>query len=156
MNDFIYYILHRGSNYPYVYICIFIGLLAAIFFSGFIESVYLSFKKKGDSVKLSVIYFILMAISEGILFFLALNYPTQRFRSLPEGMKVFYFGPYYTPIQIMLFNTILGLFIYAILQIPYSIYMYIKRDKVRGKRALNRLFVLLVIGGILLLLYNRL
>jgi hypothetical protein len=42
--------------------------------------------------------------------------------------------------------SLIGYFIYSFLQIPYSIYWYVKKDKEKGKRAIIRMLLLLGLG----------
>ena len=149
------------------FLLIFLGLGAAICLEGGLESLFYSIKGKRVGVartrlgelKNFFIFLILFVVFEYVIYYLAESflvpqipvYDSAPFDYLPGGVELLSFAPpmFINPMEFMYIFTLLGTAIYAILQIPYSIYMYIKRDKVRGKRALYRLFVLVLIVGVL-------
>jgi len=155
------------------YILLLLGLFAAICLEGGLESLFYLIKGKRVGVTQNrfrelrnfIIFLILFGIFEYIIYYFGDNIIFRGIKNdlsdpfIPLGVNfmdsLILPKMIIDPIKVMFMFTLIGTGIYAILQIPYSIYLYIKRDKVRGKRALNRLFVLVLIGGILYLVFNK-
>ena len=126
-------------------------------------------ENRSKMVKKFVLFLILFVLSEIALYLIL--YPILDFQPLiPEGpaytdsfpdtgLKEGIIWDYnmYEPIDtvyVVTATTLLGLFVYSFVQIPFSIYLFIKKDRERGKRAIIRFLVFLGIGVLGVLLLN--
>jgi len=151
MKEFIFYVLNRIDSYPTVVLSLIVGVFAAVFLYYFFESIYLVIRKRGD-IKRLIVFLILFILFEIILFFLGSNYPVSTF---PKDFWTIIAPLNFTATEVMFYSTSLGLLMFGILQIPYIIYLFIKKEREKGKRSVVRLGVLVLLFIILVILIKN-
>ena len=127
------------------YLFLLVGILSGSSFGLLLESLYYLIRNKKEFKKRiiwSFVFLVVFILSEVYLFTL-IKETFFRFPECDDWLCPLYMSylPFGTHIQFLLGYNLLGLFVYSLLQIPYGMYWYIRKDKERGERAIKRFII---------------